>query len=370
MKTYRILAIAATVLALTACSEKISVSGTLKDTPKGTKVVVKQLDVAAYSVLDTIQTKKSGEFGYKFKIKKGQPEFFYFFYNDRKVASLLLDKAGKVTVEADTLGHYTVKGSELSEELREVEYSLNEFNFNLNKLLNDPTTTQGALRRLYVDYYRDRVKYVMTHCKSMTSIPVLYQNVTDGTPLFSQTTDALHFRTVCDSLTVAYPNSRYVQALEAETQRREQILGVQTRLSTADEQGFPDISLPDIKGERAILSNLEENVILVYFWDPSDHAQKMYNLDTLLPVYKQYHDKGFNIYSVALTPDKVSWAASIRAQKLPWVNVCDSRAAASPVVRSYNVQGVPGGILIKDGVIYGSSITGEQDLRRILASIF
>lgn len=370
MKTFRILAIAATVLALTACSQKISVSGTLKDAPKDSKLVVKRLDVAAYSVLDTIKVKKSGDFVYKFKIKKGQPEFFYFFYNDRKVASLLLDEAGKVSVEADTLGHYTVKGSELSEELRDVEYSQNEFNFNLDKMLKDPTTTQGALRRLYVDYYRDRVKYVMTHSKSMTSIPVLYQYVSEDNPLFSQATDALHFRAVCDSLTIVYPDSRYVHALEAETQRREQILGVQTKLSTADEQGFPDISLPDIKGDRAILSNLEENVVLVYFWDPADHAQKMYNLDALLPVYEKFHDKGFNIYSVALTPDKVSWAASVRAQKLPWINVCDVRATASPVVHSYNVQGVPGGILIKDGVIYGSCITGEQDLRRVLATIF
>lgn len=369
MKTSKITALVSALLALTACSQKISVQGTVKDAPKKSKIVVKQQDVASFNVLDTILTKRGGEFEYKCKIKKGQPEFVYFFYNDRKIASLLLDDAGKVTVEADTLGHYTVSGSKASEELREVEYALSEFNFKLNQLLADPTTTQGQVARLYVDYYRDRVKYVMTNSTSMTVIPVLYQTVGDNTPLFSQATDALHFRAVCDSLTRAYPDSKYIRALEKETARREQQLGFQVKLDTADEQAFPDISLPNIKGERASLGQMQEKVILVYFWDPSDMAQKMYNLDVLLPIYEKFNARGFNIFSVALTPDKVSWGASVRAQKLPWVNVCDSRGAASPVVRAYNISGTPGGILLKDGEIVGPCITGEQDLRRELSKL-
>lgn len=357
------------LLALTACSQKIKVSGTLKDVPKGTDIVVKQLDVANYTVLDTIKTKGSGSFSYKFSIRKGQPEFVYFFYGDRKIASLLLEESGHVKLEADTLGHYTVEGSESSEKLRDVEYSLAEFNFKYANLVADSKTTQGAVNRLFVDYYRDRVKYVMTNATSMTAIPVLYQKVSGDVPLFNQATDALHFRSVCDSLMGKYPDSRYVQALQKETERREQLFGLQVKLSTADQLGFPDINLPDIKGEKKALSSLKDKCILLYFWDSSDRAQKMYNMDVLLPLYNQYKDKGFNIYSVALSSDKVGWAASVRAQQLPWVNVCDSRGAESPLIRTYNINGVPGGIIIFDGNLSGSCVKGEQDIRRELSKL-
>ncbi len=369
MKVCRIIVPVLALFSIVACTQKIKVNGTLTDVPKGTEIVIKQLDGASYTVLDTVRTKGSGSFSYKFSIRKGEPEFVYFFYSGRKVASLLLEEKGNVTLEADTLGHYSVKGSESSEKLRDVEYALSEFNFEYSRLISDPKTTQGAVNRLFVDYYRDRVKYVMTNASSMTAIPVLYQKVAGDIPLFSQSTDALHFRSVCDSLMGRYPDSRYVQALKNETERREKLFSLEVKLNSAEQLGFPDITLPDIKGRKCALSSLKDRCILLYFWDPSDRAQKMYSLDVLLPVYNQYRDRGFNIYSVALSPDKVGWAASVRAQELPWVNVCDIRGASSPLVRTYNINGVPGGILIFEGNLSGSSIKGEQDLRRELNAL-
>ena len=60
------------------------------------------------------------------------------------------------------------------------------------------------------------MKYVITNSKSLTVIPVFYQYVGEGFPVFSQESDAIVFNSVLDSLKTVYPESKYVKALEAE----------------------------------------------------------------------------------------------------------------------------------------------------------
>ena len=82
---------------------------------------MKLLNVNRYDVLDTVKTDASGKFSYKVNVEKGQPEFLYVYHNDKRVASLLLEAGDKVNVTADTLGNYTVEGSEESARLALVE---------------------------------------------------------------------------------------------------------------------------------------------------------------------------------------------------------------------------------------------------------
>ena len=84
-------------------------------------VVVKLLNVNRYEILDTVKTDASGHFAYKVEVEKGQPEFVYLFHGTAKVASLLLEAGDKVSVQADTLGNFSVKGSEESVRLAQVE---------------------------------------------------------------------------------------------------------------------------------------------------------------------------------------------------------------------------------------------------------
>ena len=363
MKSSRIIAVLFCALCIAACSPKASVKGELEGAP-GKNVVVKLLDVNVYNVLDTVKTNASGRFSYKVKVQKGQPEFVYFFYGDTKIASLLLKKGDKVKVVSDTLGHWTVSGSEECEKLREVENAFADF---AAKMGSD---SGQATVKTYVDYYRDCVRYVMANPYSLTTIPVLYQNLDGSLPVFSQSTDAILFRNAADSLLTVYPDSKYVKALDKEATRRQQLLGLENRFNQAVEIGFPDFTLPDINGKKLSVSDIDARVIMVYFWSAEDAAQKMFNLDALLPLYKDFHDKGFEICAVSLDTDKALWATTIRNQKLPWVNLCDGKGAASPVVPLYNISALPAMFLIEDGEILARPIDGEaamrSELRRFL----
>ena len=121
MKNCRNLLLAAAVLvAASSCSDKVQVKGTLAGAPD-TQVVVKQLSGSTLVTLDTLKTDASGAYSCKIDVLKGQPQFVYLFKGDTKIASLLLQKGDKVKVASDTLGKYSVEGSEESEKLRQVE---------------------------------------------------------------------------------------------------------------------------------------------------------------------------------------------------------------------------------------------------------
>lgn len=369
----RILVIAAAVVLAVSCGSRAGISGTLSDAPSS-EVVFKLLNVNTYEVLDTVKTDKAGRFSYKVDVEKGQPEFVYVFYNDTKIASLLLEAGDKVSVNADTLGTYSVEGSEESAKLAQVEKdyaaALEKLTELSNRLMTASEPEASDLRRMigqeYVRYYRDRVSYIMHNSRSLTVVPVLFQNFGTNLPVFGQSTDAIHFSNISDSLETVYPRSRYVKALRTEAKRRQNYLEMETMMNSAEEIGYPDIELPDVKAQKVRLSDVDAKVIMVYFWSAADAGQKMFNLDFLKTIYEDYHSKGFDIYQVSLDVDKAAWARVVKEQNLPWINVCDSRGGNSPYRISYNLGTLPSAFVISDGELVDGSIVDEKSFRRLL----
>jgi peroxiredoxin len=179
----------------------------------------------------------------------------------------------------------------------------------------------------------------------------------------------LHFSNVSDSLATVYPESKYLKALKAEADRRRSYLELESRILNAREIGYPNITLPDVNGEKVTLSEIDSKVIMVYFWSASDANQKMFNLDVLKSLYDEFHSKGFEIFQVSLDQDKALWAKVVKQQNLPWVNVCDSRGAASPYVSLYNLPALPAVFIINDGQLVDGSIVDEKSFRKMLSKL-
>ena len=136
--------------AAVSCGNKARIDGTISEAPSS-EVIVKLLNFNQYQILDTVKTDASGRFSYKAEIEKGQPEFIYVFYKDTKVASLLLEAGDKVNVTADTLGTFTVEGSEESAKLAEVEKAYADALLKFSNLSAQAVEAEGkdaeALRR-------------------------------------------------------------------------------------------------------------------------------------------------------------------------------------------------------------------------------
>lgn len=347
-----------------SCGKNTRIAGNLHE-GAGEEVIVKLLDVNRFQVLDTVKVNEAGDFSYKLDIEGGKPEFIYLFHGNRQIASLLLQKGDQVKVLTDTLGAYTVEGSEESLKLQQVENEYNAFMKDFRQLM-DQEDQGPAVSRRYVAYYRDRLAYVVGNSHSLTVVPVLFQQVTPNMAVFSQPTDGLLMRNICDSLKTVYPESRYVKALEKEAARRMGTMDVNTRLQGASEVGYIDISLPGMDGKEVKLSQNLGKVTMLYFWSATAD-QKMFNMDSLIPIYEAYHGKGFQIYAVSLDADKASWASAVRNQALPWVNVCDTRGVQSPYVVSYGIGSLPMAWFIVDGTIdQNAKVTDAASLREYI----
>lgn len=364
MKSYKIIsALALAALALAACTPKAHIKGTVAGAGEK-EVIVKLLNINSYNVLDTVRTSASGSFSYDVEVKKGDPEFIYLFYGDTRIAGLLLEAGETVKVEADTLGKYSVSGSEGSEKLAEVDASYSKF---IQDVINAETSQDAT--KLYINYYREALKYVMNNPTSLTTIPVLFQKLYDNVPVFLNSTDALVFRTIADTLKTVYPDSRYVKSLEREAKVRENDMLIDRKLQGAPELGYPEITLPDIKGQKVSLSSVVESnkVVLVHFWTSSDPTHSLMNIEQLLPVYKEYHSRGFEIFSVCLDSDKTQWGTVVNSQKLPWINVNDGQGAYSSSAIQYNVTSIPASFILSDGELRTSGkINGADGLRKEL----
>ncbi len=376
MKNFKYIALVAAVLLLCSCGKRSAqIDCTIVQAPES-DIVVKLLNVNKYEILGTVKTNTAGKFSYKVKFKSPEPEFIYLFHNDRQIAALLLQGREKALIEADTLGNYSITGSPESVNLMEVDRVYAEFLTKMNSLTDridalgeDSKEAEPLVKErleTYVNYYRDRTKYVLGNPKSLTTVPVLFQTFGNDAPVFSQQTDAVFFNLVCDSLETVYPGSPYVRSLKAECSRRFADLRMAQKIAQAEEINYVDIELPDVNGVKRKLSEVESKVVLLHFWSSSNALQKMFNLEVLKPAYESYKDKGLEIYQVAIDDNKASWARIVKDQELGWVNVCDGLGENSPVIKSYYITQYPVSYLLIDGNLFLVKFNTLNELTAIL----
>lgn len=350
-----------------ACAREASIVCTVEGAPE-TEFVVKTAGNTSAELIDTVRTDASCRFTYSIPVQKADPEFVYVMKDGRKLASAVLSHGDRLTVKTDTLGRYSVEGSGDSALLMEIEKSYASY---LSRVNADYSAgaSPSDIAKLYIGHYRESVKLLLANKGSIAVIPLLFEGAKEGSPTFSQLTDAIVFRQVTDTLKALYPDSRYVRALEKETERREGLLSLQSSMEKAGEISHPALSMPSIDGRTVALDDLDAKVVLLHFWSVSDPSHKMYNLDVLKPLYEKYHSRGLAIYSVCIDPDKVAWAQTVKAQELPWVNVNDGLGTASPSLRLYNIRTVPASLLLTRDAIVGG-IDSETALRREVEKLF
>ncbi|MBQ0097298.1 MAG: redoxin domain-containing protein [Bacteroidales bacterium] len=354
MKNYRLAVLALVMVAGLSSCNKAVVEGRFNAAPSSGIVVAKTLDGASMKVLDTIKV-KGNVFKYSIGLEKNQPEFLYLYCGDVKVASLLLNVGDRVSVECDTLGTWTVSGSEECGKLRENELELAALN-----------SRPGLTVKQYVEYYRKMTRYVMENSSSMTVIPVLFSKIGE-TPVFGQANDAVIFRNIADSLTLRYPDSKYVRMLLNETKIRTDRMALKTLIDNADSRSYPDVKLPGTDGQNhSLVQYADGKPVLLVFWDATDALNKMFNIEVLLPLYEKYRKAGLKIYAVNLNADKSTWAMAVKEQKLPWLNVCDSYGKS---VNLFGVTAVPTAIMLTDDTLQRVSDVSKPSLEKAVTKV-
>jgi peroxiredoxin len=361
-------------------SNNVKINGKIEGATNG-DLVLKVLEVSRLVDVDTLKYNKEGRFTVNVKLKGDSPQFYYLYYRNAKVASMVLLPGDVINLVTDTTGrNVKISGSEESLLLTSLEKTLAKSKNSFDSLMTlmhqaDKSGNQAlslelnyALGRHYVKSKQDAIKYIYTNPNSITNVILMYHKLSPDIPLFADVRDVLLFKRVHDSLTVAYPGSVYLERLMDEIGSRENVDLFTTKILDASESGFPDISLPDTKAQSRSLSDLSGKVILLSFWTVTDPTQRMLNRE-YLELYEKYKSKGFEIYQVSVDTDKTAWATAVNEQKLPWINVCDGLGTASIVFNTYNIQKVPANYLIdKSGTIVARDLF-DNVLEQKIASL-
>lgn len=132
----------------------------------------------------------------------------------------------------------------------------------------------------------------------------------------------------------------------------------------------PEIAMQDPDGKTRKLSELRGQVVMIDFWASWCRPCRMEN-PNVVRLYKQYHDKGFEIYSVSLDKDRRQWLLAIEQDGLEWPNhVSDLNGWTSSGGASYGITSVPSTVLVdRQGRIIARNLRGEQ-LANKLKEIF
>lgn len=381
MKRFSILLLVASTL-IWGCGKENSaiISGTVEYATDG-QLLLNRLDVNKLTTVDTIKYDSNGYFKKKIEKSSKNPDFYYLFYNNRKVLSLALLPGDNISFTTDTLASkVTITGSHESSLLTDVEDQIKGWGKEFDSLITIMNRYQevgmsGEAERLnyqlgaqFVKIKRDAIKRVVQNPSSITNIILFYHKLPTEIPLFGDLNDAPILRVAYDSLSVRYPSSPYLQSLYRDILDREKIRDFNSRLKEAEEIGFPEITLPDINSKMVSLSSLKGRVILLSIWSAAESSHRILNRE-YLDLYDKFPADKFEIFQVSLDIDKAVWATAVKEQMLPWVSVCDSKGGNSKVISSYNLEKLPANFIIdRAGDIVAKDIYGE-DLKREISKL-
>ena len=331
---------------LTSCNisaQKATLSGTIDGLPDSTLVILSEIVGNQLRPVDTLQLNKAGSF--KLTISPTVPTLYILHTDKRDGANCHLMIAPKEKITADILFQpdqrvfriTNCKGS------RNIELYKQFYDI----LLGATNSTLQALAPHQIEQLLQKNKDVLISAFLVTFFEEDFEN------------HAALYADIRDALAPTYPNDIYVKHL-SDKLKSVLLPGMEA----------PEISMKDTEGNIRRLSDLRGKVVMIDFWASWCGPCRREN-PNVVKLYKKYHDKGFEIYSVSLDKEKSAWLKAIKDDGLVWpTHVSDLKGWTSSGGKTYGIMSVPSTVLVdKDGKIIARNLRGPE-LERKLAEIF
>ena len=356
------------ILALTSCqSSKVNINGRFVGS-EADMVYLEQTSTLDQKLIDSVKLAEDGSFALKLEDAAKTPTLYNIIFNGERVP-LLLTAGEDVTINAagNILRNYTISGSTESELLHSFNKEYVDGVIKLNNIMSKYTANdidekqQLTLAKEYTQLRnsikRSQLRFIVENKENIAAVYALYQRLPNDQNLFNGDTDVIYYRTVAEGIEQSYPESPYLPILRSQIARMD---AQQSLLSQVKEVNFPEISMPDMYGNKQSLSSLSGNVVLLQFWSATIGNANAMNAD-LKETYAKYHEQGFEIYQVAIDTSKALWINAVQEQKLPWISVSDMLGEASPTLGAYNISNLPANFLIdRKGNIIGKNLMGDE----------
>lgn len=129
-------------------------------------------------------------------------------------------------------------------------------------------------------------------------------------------------------------------------------------------QPYLDFTQETPEGYMLSLSELvgKSKLLLIDFWASWCGPCRAEN-PNVVEVYKEYHEKGFDVLGVSLDMEKDKWIKAIEDDGLIWHNISDLKYWNNEAAKSYGISSIPSNLLLdENGTIIAKNLRGE-DLR-------
>jgi hypothetical protein len=355
-------------------NDTVIVNGTI-ESPKGKYMKLWRVDIDKTEALDSVKIKSNGSFRFRFSVN--QSNFFQVGYSSTEFITLIIHPGDKILLgfKGSFLHRdYTVSGSDDSEKVRLLDARLRETKRELDSLrtahaaLSGDTAgdkTAASIEEKVVDVINDQrnfsIDFILKNLSSLSSIVALYQKFNEEAYVLYETRDLQLMKLLSDTLSVRYPESQQVKAMEEDLKRELNNMQVRqfSRMVERMESTELNPDLTDITGKRIALSSLRGKYVLLTFWSVESPDCIRNNLE-LKELYRTYNRRGFEIYQINIDADVDRWRAAVRFDELPWISVREDDPSNPKYAHIYNVQALPANYLYDpQGEIIGTNLFGK-----------
>lgn len=351
------LALMAAVLA--SCdNRKFHINGNVTEA-KDSVLYLENMSLDGPVVVDSVKLDDKGAFSFSGKAPEA-PEF-YRLRIAGQIINLSVDSTETVDIKASypsMATGYTVEGSAECATIRELALKQIDLQNRVIAVENNPNLgynlTRDSIGKL-VEAYKDEIKrnYIYKAPMRASSYFALFQTL--GNMLIfnprENADDVKVFAAVATSWDTYHPDAvrgKNLHNIAIEGMKNVRIIRNKMAAQNIDASkvnvsNIIDISLLDNQGNRRSLTDLKGKVVMLDFhvFGSKESTKRIMQMREL---YNKYHDRGFEIYQVALNPDEHFWKTQTAA--LPWISVRDPEGLQSQNLAAYNVSSIPTFFLI------------------------
>ncbi len=334
------------------------------------------LNIAEKQFIDSVKVNKRGDFSFSFDLD--HPELILVKNDQEQYINLLAFPGEEIRLtvpQASFRKGYTVDGSEESEKVRTLVLNVEQTKKKLDSILtaiNEMDDLESSEAEKLITSYReifnaqksDNIRFIVENISSLASVYALYQRVAPDVYIFNDLKDLQYYKIVADSVRVKYPGSTLANSLATDVDQRlaeynNMMMINELSKDKIKETGLINLEIEDVDGNAHSLRDLEGKVVLLNFWASWNDESRLVGRRLIGP-YNTYHDKGFEIYSVALDNDRNTWRRAVDFEAYPWINVSELTYPNSYAAAIYNVQSIPSNYLIdREGNIVAKNINSK-----------
>ncbi|MBN1118248.1 MAG: AhpC/TSA family protein [Bacteroidales bacterium] len=372
------------LLLLFQCSpqnNEFVINGSFK-IPAETKLYLKTLGVDEAIKVDSAISDKTGAF--ELKGFCSEPSLYVVQYLSEKIY-LVIKPEDDIQIDIDnSLAHpsYYITGSVDSRLLRELIFEQNKVlekitSISLSYEQSKQNSETFLQKKEYLDSLYDELlrnhkeyskKFINDNPKSLATIFALYQNFgKSGQSLFDQFEDIDVFSFVDSNLTMLYPNTPAVIALNKD------VTDIKLQLEHkkfSDKIYSPGMKAPafkalSISGDSILLSDFKNKPVVYLFfasWN-SPSAQEVKELNEL---YEQYRYRGLKIVGISFDTLEEKLLAFAGSTNIKFPIICDYKYWESELVKQFGIRAIPEIILLdKNHIVFSREIKASE-LKQIL----